>query len=404
VRDLRWNRAEIVDRVRDDVWRHLTQAAQNEPNVVLEAGALLRMPTAQVRELAYLHFILSDEVGGLLEEMPGLVRRLATTTVRDEERSAERIRGPIQWATTLGTRASTGVSLYYVTAPARRAYQTPENELLVEALESIRSAGKRTGWHKSSSPDIGVLIRDRVSQAERWLRVRMLGEIERRPVTARSIGRVRSGRSRRRYQAAIEVHAIYQRLLGRLDRGALRKVIEDHALITRSDDVLMELLCGFRIESALRGRGWETSRPGLVRGGALLRATRGLGRLTLFYQHTPRALSSGSRYAMIQKAHPFRRAGQLRPDFLFRLVTDGVVRWLLVEVKGGEQRNVAHYARAAALDLLAYRRAFDDVLTEGAETYGLGIAWGEELEPSGDAEICLCTPDTLPEALDAVGL
>ncbi len=55
--------------------------------------------------------------------------------------------------------------------------------------------------------------------------------------------------------------------------------------------------------------------------------------------------------------------------------------WLLVEVKGGA-KDVDRYARAAAYDLLAYRTAFDKVLTDNRKAYGFGIAWGAGLEPA----------------------
>ena len=43
--------------------------------------------------------------------------------------------------------------------------------------------------------------------------------------------------------------------------------------------------------------------------------------------------------------------------------------------------GAGHAARQALTDLLAYRRAFDHVLAPGSQTYGLGVAWGEELSP-----------------------
>ena len=71
----------------------------------------------------------------------------------------------------------------------------------------------------------------------------------------------------------------------------------------------------------------------------------------------------------------------------------------MIEVKGGYARTVADYARAATLDLLGYRRAFEDVLGQQNAPYGLGYAWGRDLAPTIDSEIALCTPDTLTEAL-----
>ncbi len=80
----------------------------------------------------------------------------------------------------------------------------------------------------------------------------------------------------------------------------------------------------------------------------------------------------------------------------------GATRWLLIEVKGGPKRGVADNARAAALDLLAYRRAYAPVLDDQDGPYGLAYAWGRGLEPTTDAEVTLCTPDTLADALGAI--
>ncbi len=76
-------------------------------------------------------------------------------------------------------------------------------------------------------------------------------------------------------------------------------------------------------------------------------------------------------------------------------------RWLLIEVKGAARSAAsADNARAAMLDLLAYRRAFAPVLDEQTGPYGLGYAWGRELAPAAEAELTLCTPDTLSRALE----
>jgi hypothetical protein len=398
VRSTSWSRPKVTNEVRDDVWRYVTQAARREPDILLEAASLLRMSANEVRTLACLQFILSEEVGRLLREMPMLVRRLATTTAQEEEWSAERVRGPIAWAPTFGARAASGLTHVYVTAPARRAFQTPENELLVFALDAIAEMGRRTGWHRSASVEIGGQVRERVADATRWLWTRMLGEVERRPVTPRTVARVRESRTRRRYEAALEVFELHQRFVARLDRAAIRTAVERHALVSSHDDVLLELVCLFGVEKALKKTGWTTSFPGLVRGGRILEGERGGSRLQLFYQHAPPDLVPGSVYRDIQKKHSFSGVGGLIPDMVMRISSVAKTRWLLIEVKG-VQRPVADSARAAVFDLLAYRRAFEPVLASDRRPYGLGIAWGAELTPSTDSEICLCTPDTIDAAL-----
>jgi hypothetical protein len=85
---------------------------------------------------------------------------------------------------------------------------------------------------------------------------------------------------------------------------------------------------------------------------------------------------------------------------VLRRASGGEHTWLLIEDKLGERRTVASSARAALLDLLAYRTAFHAALSS-QRTYGLGIAWGAELEPVTDSDIMLATPDRIGIALNA---
>src|SRR5438876_8640849 len=163
MRSLPWVRSDLIAEIRRDLWRYLTPASNIEGQV-LQAAALLQVPADELRVLGRIQFLVSNELGELLRRLPFLVRRLATTTASEEEWSAERIRGPIQWARTIGVRQATGIPHLYVTTPARRAYQTPENELLVHLLEAIVLLGKRTGWHRTETRDVGKLITTRVGE------------------------------------------------------------------------------------------------------------------------------------------------------------------------------------------------------------------------------------------------
>ena len=127
-----------------------------------------------------------------------------------------------------------------------------------------------------------------------------------------------------------------------------------------------------------------------------LTAQRDDQRLDLWYQTTPRAFAASSRYTQVLRQHGFTQLIGLRPDMILRQAIHGRERWLLVEVK--LYGHVQDGARAALQNLLAYRRAFDTHLAGGDGIYGLGIAWGADLQPK-PAEIMLCTPDTIPAAI-----
>jgi hypothetical protein len=397
VRSLAWVRSDLIEEIRRDVWRYLTPAASIETQL-LEASALLQVTPKELRTLGRLQFLLSDDVGELLQQLPTLLRRLATTTANEEEWSAERIRGPIQWGRTIGVRGATGNPHVYVTSPARRAHQTPENELLVLVLDAIVRLGKQTGWHTSEHADVGKLVHSRVAEAQRRLQMRALLEVERRSMTPTKLARIRSGRHRRRYQGVLNAYERYRLFAERLDRAAIRGAVETSGLVSRDDPTLFELICTFRVIEALRQLGWSLTRLGLFGGSLRLTGTKGGVRIELTYQQTPAVLRRNSAYATTLTAHLIA-PGPLRPDLVIsRRDTEGIA-WLLIEAKGGS-RGVAKSARAATSDLLAYRSAFATTLDAQASPFGLGIAWGADLDPSQTEDIMLCTPDRLTAALE----
>jgi hypothetical protein len=399
IRHLPWVRDALIAEIKDELWHYLTPAASVERDL-LEASALLQLSSYDLRTLGRVQFLISEELGALVDALPQLVRRLATTTASEEEWSSDRVRGAIQWGRTFGVRQSTGSPNLYVTAPSRRAYQTPENELLVHVLDAVLSLSRQVGWHQSTSADVGKLVSDRVSQVERWLQTRSLAQVERRPLGSSKLARIRSGRNKHRYREALAAFERYHELVEKLDRASIKKAVETFGLVSRDDATLFELLCTFRTLAALRSNGWALGRLGLFTGALRSFGTRGTERIVISYQATPAGLSTGSIYGEIQRAHGIA-AGGLRPDLVIQSLGTHRERWLLVEVKGGE-RGVSESARAAAYDLLAYRSAFASILDSQDGVYGLGIAWGAGLTPSYSQAVCLCTPDTLEEALTEI--
>jgi hypothetical protein len=258
--------------------------------------------------------------------------------------------------------------------------------------------GRSSGWHRSKSEQVGKLISARVSEAERWLQTRALLEVERRPMSPMKLGRIRSGRHARRYKAVLDAFAQYRSLAERLDRTAIRNAVEVHGLVSRDDPTLFELLCTFRLLDVLKQRGWRLGRLGLFAGSLRVRGTRGTEKLVVAYQRTPKALSRNSSYRTTLQDHEVP-PGPLRPDLVLRYRSARGDRWVVVEAKGGK-RFVEESARAATFDLLAYRSAFATALGSQTRPYGLGIVWGAELEPKSSKGVVLCTPDTLPLALE----
>src|SRR5262249_34161324 len=155
------------------------------PGLVV-AAAMLGWPDGDVTELAALQFLLSAEVRDFVHQLPELARRLSTTSVHDEERGTERIRGAINWGQTMSARLANGDPRLHVTTRFERAYQPPENELLVHVLDAMVRLGTAPGWakpHLRSEP--ATTIRDHLTEAKRWQNTSMLTPIKRVPPTPR---------------------------------------------------------------------------------------------------------------------------------------------------------------------------------------------------------------------------
>ena len=395
MQSLPWNRADLIERVRRDLWRYITPAA-SVGEQILQAAALLQMRPSELRTLGSVQFLVTDELGQMLDDLPFLLRRLATTTTSEEEWSVDRIRGSIQWGRTIGLRNATGLPTLYVTAPSRRAYQTPENEVLVTVLDEAVAAARRVGWIRSESGPAGALVRRRAIAAERWRQSRMLLEVERRPVTPRSLSRARAGRYRTRYSSVLAAYSRYLDLIGRTDARSIRAAVETLGLATTDDPTLFELYVTFELLTKLKELGWNMGRLGLFSGALRIVCEKRSQRLTVWYQSVPRPLTKSSKYRRVQVQHGIP-PGSLRPDLVLHLESS-TERWFVIEIKGGH-RAIRDSARAATFDLLAYGSAFADVLSTG-HPYGLGVAWGASLTPALGEDVLLCSPDHLLDALE----
>ncbi len=407
MRTLPWNRGARVAEVRDRIWSYVSPSSRYELPGLLVAAALLKWPEADALRLGELQFLLSEQVGDLLTAMPQLVRRLATASANEETWAADRLRGPVQWNRTLSLRAATGSQLLYVTTPAERVYDTPENGLLVHVLDAIVRAGTASGWDQTvSREEPASVVRERLAQAARWQQHRMLQGVARVRPDQRSLARIRVGRRSTRYGPVLAAYDKLVSLVEHLDRQAIREAIEQAALVTASEATLFELLTAFRLIDSLSEHGWPVQPFHLFHGSVQTRAQRQDGRqLTLWYQSTPPSLATGSRYRQVLASHGFAQNQELRPDFVLRWTDlNGQTRWLVVECKLRERTGVRHAARQALADLLSYRRSFDAALTTCGAPYGLGVAWGSGLQPNCQQEIALCTPDLLTQAVGLIVL
>ena len=213
-----------------DLWRRLHTAT--DPADAL--AALLGLPLGEARMRLDTLLATSPEAEALLTGMDRTIRQLAISTVARAEECRGEIRGPVLWSETGAARAASGgdEGLFVCVLP-ERAYDTPENRVLVSALLTIAKAGRTTGEGRADAVDDDASrARANRVRAARWLDHKALSSVPARP-DGRARRRARSGRSARTYTPALAVLAAARNPLGSgvLEAWADERLLDQHDLV-----------------------------------------------------------------------------------------------------------------------------------------------------------------------------
>lgn len=183
------------DHVRDALdflWSRLARPLNIAPAI----GALVGLPQSVTRQFVGVTIATGAPADALLAQMPKLLRSLSISTVNTAVRCVGEIRGPVLWSETMAARSATAgdAGIFICSTPAR-AYDTPDNQVLVAALDVIRRAGVEVERVSSRDTDGDLLRRARTNSARalRYLDHRSLASIDRRKPQRRTIQRARAG-------------------------------------------------------------------------------------------------------------------------------------------------------------------------------------------------------------------
>ncbi|HET8930398.1 MAG TPA: hypothetical protein VFN21_07065 [Acidimicrobiales bacterium] len=186
------------------LWENLSR-----PLAVRDAArSLFGLSFDVTRQLAGALVATSVEAESLLLAMPEVLRNLSITTVQTAERCQGEVRGPILWSETVSARAGTaGATDVFICLTARRAYDTPQNRVLVAALTAVRRAAADADAVARQAYDDEVLLRARVNgdEARRFLEHRTMRDVSRKRPSRRDIAKAAAGRRSQQYQPAIDV-------------------------------------------------------------------------------------------------------------------------------------------------------------------------------------------------------
>lgn len=390
----RWDRTEQARAVRAQLWRYVSPASTSMHDVLPTAAALLQLPRTDRDYLTALHLLLSPQAAALVDAAPDLLRRLTTSTTVTMDEHPERIRGPVDWPSTLSMRGVRGTRIGYATRPTERIMSTPENRLLVAALEAVRRAHHQLSWAPTTKSPVGAEITALANRAGRLRSSPVLRTVN-DPLHPRDLQRTARGRAARRFRPATDLWQLHHDLVDLQDEALLRRLVESTALVPATDGAMLELVTLFATLDTLQRDGWVSHGIRLVRGRVRVRHTKADGStLTVHYQDTPGDLSKHDGYRQVLQRHQVP-SNPLRPDLvLTHRPANGSPSLTVVEVK--YRREASDAARAATLNAMAYRDAYSG--NPQPTTY-VGLFWGAGLRPRPDGNVWLCSFDHWPETL-----
>lgn len=134
-------RAVMLSEVQSLLPAFLSAASVERVGPINAAVELLRLPESDLRRVLAVHVMLSTPVRELVAELPKGVRRPLTSSVRPRV-AGRTVASGIDWAATARHRATSGpLGDIWVTRPANRIFDIPENRALAWALQTLEERG-----------------------------------------------------------------------------------------------------------------------------------------------------------------------------------------------------------------------------------------------------------------------
>ncbi len=134
-------RAVMLSEVQSLLPAFLSAAADERGGLLAAAGELLNLPKSALQRVLAVHIMLSSPVRELVSDLPSGVRRPLTSSVRPRI-AGRTVTSGIDWAATARHRATASpLGDIWVTRPANRIFDIPENRALAWVLRTVEERG-----------------------------------------------------------------------------------------------------------------------------------------------------------------------------------------------------------------------------------------------------------------------
>lgn len=384
----------------------LSAAADERGGTLAAAEELLNLPKSALRRVLAVHVMLSSPVRELVAELPSGVRRPLTSSVRPRI-AGRTVTSGIDWAATARHRATASpLGDIWVTRPANRIFDIPENRALAWVLRTLEERGSLAvppGVRKAGV--WGEEIRTMTGTVRKARQTAWLEGVPSAWPGEESYARLRADRMGF-YQTRVTNAARYLRqILVAPSAEDIVKALSERFFEPSQDWKLFEIAVLMRITRVLgefcervgKARQFGESGRGPF---ALFRINRDR-EVRLWYQSWPPS-SAPSELGDAVKHYKMSNGGN-RPDIVIELVEAGTsVRVIILELKASDSGS---YLSSGFSQLLGYLRDRPS-LTTGPKSGWLVAPAGpsyKSKDPKGRA-LWVISSDDVAEAVKSVVL
>lgn len=375
------DRNAVLDYVKDKLYLFFYTEAL--PKIEYPISELIDLTEKDLEYLKAIHFLLSDEVGELINEVPIILRNLSHSTKKETIECKGIIRGKIDWELTYKERYTRGFndrSLFMCT-PALKNYDLPENQLLKYILWRIRSL--------TESIDINIpeevfeqdefnnwieiilsryLIIKSASKSIYFQNVSMP-----RIITPRTLQRTNNHRNKS-YRKIVKCYELYENLFKVRNDDVLLKLIEKQILEPLNDDKLFEIYVLFKtinfFDNLEGNLDMGLLKPGL---NYIAQYESEEMKVCIFHQQMPYIFSQNSKNKDIFEFYDLN-VGLRRPDLILKIEINEKKLYYIIEVKRTKERG---YIVDSVYKVLGYLSDFEKCLDPEEKPQGILVVWDE---------------------------
>lgn len=354
--------------VREHLPAFLSELAYGRADPLADVSALLNLRSDDRRRVINTHLAFSEPIARFVQALPEALRRPVTSSLRPPVVS-QAVRGPVDWAATVRARYQQGGNPgLFVTRPAERIFDTPENQALrwflralTDLIEAIRPVESDTSGVMRPGESWWAHVVQLGQELAEAFRPRWLSAVTPVRPSPLTLSRLRSSRAAFYAELLPDAIAMMVRYTERPSAQDITDLLCQRYFEPRLNWQLFELTIALRLTRAFEERlGTKRSPIGLLVGRArrpfaLYELEEG-DEVRLWYQTWP-DIETRSLLREARARHGLS-AGSSRPDLVLERRSGGhLVDSILIEVKASRNSRTLG---AGLLQMLGYLKERPD--------------------------------------------